>query len=189
LLKTQGIEWAKRGTKPNETNSPIETKDQTRGAKIAVGNSLLGCCVECTANVDADDERLRWCESASTIEELSKRTPAESLTDGIDILLAIQNGVAMIEDSLDTGVAQTGCHVYLALKCLFGVGRGGGAKCGVDEPLYGDYTYRNFGLGGQVSGVKQHHARHGLGFKPQLVELVAPTKDGAGHVLWVSHDP
>jgi hypothetical protein len=28
-----------------------------------------------------------------------------------------------------------------------------------------------------------------LGFKPQLVELVAPTKDGAGHVLWVSHDP
>ena len=95
----------------------------------------------------------------------------------------------MIEDGLDTGVAQTGCHVYLALKCLFGVGWGGGAKCGVDEALYGDYTYRNFGLGGQVSGVKQHHARHGLGFKPQLVELVAPTKDGAGHVLWVSHDP
>jgi hypothetical protein len=72
LLKTQGIEWAKRGTKPNETNSPIETKDQTRGAKIAVGNSLLGCCVECTANVDADDERLRWRESASAVEELSK---------------------------------------------------------------------------------------------------------------------
>jgi hypothetical protein len=96
LLKTQGIEWAKWGPKPNEANSPIETKDQTRRAKIAVGNSLLGCCVECTTNVDADDERLRWCESASTVEELSKRAPAESLANGIDILLAIQNGVAMI---------------------------------------------------------------------------------------------
>ena len=62
-----------------------------------MGDSLLGSGIKGTANVHANDESLRRGQATTTVKELSKGAARETLTDDIDVLLAIEDGFTVVQ--------------------------------------------------------------------------------------------
>jgi hypothetical protein len=155
-----------------------------------VADALLGSCVKGTAHIDSDYQGLRRGETSASVKEFAQRSAGKALADHKDVPLAVKGDLAVVKYRLDTRVTKAGSDIELLLKGGKGIVRSGGPKSSVNQLTESDDAHGDCFKRREVRCVVlQDSGRGTRGLDPKLIELVSPGQHGAGHVLWLAHDP